>query len=230
MRNSLKAYGRRVLRVTGAATAGGIATVGLWSGVAFAAGTGYVGGGTATPAAPSGFTNVITSQTVPTTGGTVASPYRNGQLSVKVPAGDFTGPVDVSVTAPTTTSVAGEVLALDLSFSVNGSAVKGALAQPIVFTITSPDIKVGDVVDLWNGTKWVTYTNATVADGSATITLTSDPAFAISTTSAPASTTVSGATTPTTGVPVLGLGALAFGAVAVGAGGLVTVRRRRARA
>lgn len=231
MRSSLKVARDKALRLIGATAASGATVIAVWSGVAFAAGTGYGPAGTGTLTAPTGFTNVVTSQTVPTTGGTVAASYSGGQLSVEVPAGDFSGPAQVSVTAPTTTSVSGQILAFAISFTVNGVPATGTLAHPITFTVTNPSIKAGDVIEVWNGSAWSAYPNATVVNGSATITITSDPAFAIASGSPAVSTSgVAGATSPSTGVPVLGLGAIAVGAVAVGGAGLLAVRRRRARA
>lgn len=214
----------RRLLVT-AAAAGGVATFGLWGGVAYAAGAGYGPGPSqsgSTP--PGGFTNVVTAQTVPATGGTVSASYNGQQVDVNVPAGDFSGPVQVSISTPTLSQIPGAVSSFDISFTVGGQPATGTLAKPVVFTVTGPSLKAGETVDIWNGSAWTPYADATVSNGSAQITITSDPAFAIMA----ASSTVPGSTTATTGIPMAGLGLLAGGLVLAGGAGLFVTRRRRA--
>lgn len=220
---------RRRAHMLGAAAALGVGGLVLWSGTALAAGTGYGPGSSTGATPPGGFSSVVTSQTVSATGGTVSASYSGETVAVSVPSGDFPGPVQVTVTAPSTTALPGVVTAFDLSFAVNGQAVTGALAKPVTFTIKDSSISAGDTVDVWNGSAWVAYASAVVQNGEVVITVTSDPAFAVlaaSTTSTPPAT-VTGATTATTGIPVDTLAGAAAGFVALGGLGLLFVRRRK---
>lgn len=201
----------------------GISAVALMAAPALAAGTGYGPTAPQAPTAPGGFNTVVTSQTLPVTGGSVTATSSGAKLLLSVPPGDFPKPVQVTVLAPPTPPP-GSQLAFGISFALGGQAVSGTLPKPVTFTITDSSIKAGDVVVEWNGSSWVRYAGATASNGSVTITLTSDPAFAVE---AAAVQPVPGATTATTGVPMDGLGAIAGGLVLVGGAGLVVIRRRR---
>jgi hypothetical protein len=196
--------------------------VGLGTNQASAAGTGYGPGSRSGSTPPGGFTTTVTSTTVAPSGGKVAAAYDGEKLLLVIPAGDFTTPVQVTVTAPTLSQIPRAVVAFDLTFVVDGKSLAGSLSRPVTFTITSSSIQAKDVVDVWSGSAWVPYAGATLKTGSAKITVTSDPAFAVLT-----STTVPASTTATTGFPVLGLGGIAVGLTVLGGGGLVLTRRRR---
>lgn len=200
----------------------------LWAGPALGAGTGYATSPAAT-APPGGFTSVVVSQSVPPSGGTVTTTYNGSKLTITVPSGSFTATVQVTVTAATVGQIAGAVVGFDVTFTLNGQSVSGTFAHPVTFTITNNDIKAGDVVNVWNGSAWVGYPNASVTNGSAKIVVTSDPAFVVqaASTSAAPTAVVPGATTATTGFPLLTLVAAAGGFVLIGLSGLLAVRRRK---
>lgn len=234
-----------------AALAAGVAAL---ASVAGAAGTGYGSEQPQGTTVPGGFTSVVTSRTLPASGGVVAATFAGGTISVDVPAGAFAGPVQVSVLAPST-ALAGAVVAFDLSFATGGQSVSGSFATAVTCVVANPSITSSDVVDVWDGSRWVVDPRASVSAGTATIVVTADPAFAVEPSSM---TTVTGpvtegggSTSPgasagrgpaspvpssrhvaaaaaTAGIPVLGWVGISFGVVLIGATGLVLARRRRA--
>lgn len=227
MRHHSTGIGHFRLALLGVAALLGVGSVALWTTVASAAGTGYGPAPAPGTTVPGGFSNVVTSQTLPASGGTLSTSYDGETLSAVVPAGDFPGPVQVSITAPSTTPLVRTVTAFDISFSLDGKTITGALSAPITFTIKDPSVTVGDTVAVWNGTAWVAYSNATVSNGEVVIDVTTDPAFAVLAASAAPAPTVSGATTPTTGLPVTTIAAGALALMALGGLGLFFTRRRR---
>lgn len=210
-----------------AAVAAGVAVVGvsLVPSVAWAATGGYGSSGTSsTPAAPGGFTSVVASQMVGSAGGTVSGAVGSADVSVDVPSGAFSSPVDLTLTAPTDLSAVPQAIAaFAISISSNGTPVSGTFS-PVTVTVKSSSIAVGDTVDYWNGTSFVPYSDATVSAGQVTITMTSDPTFALI---PPAATsgTVPQATTPHTGIPVEGIALAAMAALASGGVLLLALRR-----
>lgn len=221
---------------------------------AFAAGTGY--GPSINPGTPAGggFSQVVLSKTVPTSGGTFTATSKGDTYSFNTLPGTFQVPVQVTVEAPTDISAVHGVAGVEIGFySTSGIPLPPAsLAKPITVTVVNPAIKAGDAVEMFEGGKYVAYTGrASVANGSAAISVTSDPVFAIvpppaktttvpaastSTPSTPSSSTpaaskvVPGATSAHTGKPFLGEELAAGVAALIGAGGLAEALRRRRRA
>lgn len=218
---------------------------------AFAAGTGYSPGVNPGTPAGGGFSQVVLSKTVPSSGGTFTATSKGDTYSFDVLSGTFKVPVQVTVEAPTDIAAIHGAAGVEINFfSSSGIPLPPAsLAKPITVTVVNPAIKAGDVVEMFQGGKYVTYTGRTsVANGSASISVTSDPVFAIvpppsTTTPAPAASTstpsastpaaskaVPGATSAHTGKPFLGEELAAGVAALIGAGGLVEILRRRRRA
>lgn len=223
------------------AAAGVVAAVGVaGAGSAFAAGAGY--GPAGPPSAPTlgGFTAVAASKTITPAGGTIAVTYHGETYDVAVPAGDFTSPTQVTLYAPTNLAGAHAVAGLSVNFTTpaNGKTTTPApLAHPITVTISAGAIAAGDVVEVFNGSAFVTYSGpATVSGGKATVEVTSDPTFAVAAPpTAPATQvppTVPGATSVHTGkafgAEELGAGILAAAGAAAVAGGVAARRRRSA--
>lgn len=228
--------GARLAALAGAAI--GVGVVALWGGYAAAAGTGPYGS-PGPEGVPPGSFSVLTSQTVPKTGGTVTATHDGQKVFVVVPATDFKTKVQVTIFVPTLSSITNAVAAFEVSFAVGGTAVTGTFTKPVVLTITASSIKSGDVVEEWESTGWASYTHATVSNGTARITVTSDPTFAVDTvdstattttpTTAPSDTTSATvtATSAETGIPVMGVTLGSGGLLAGGGVSLLVARRRR---
>jgi hypothetical protein len=182
---------------------------------------------------PGGFTEVVTTETVPTTGGAVEAAVNGAEVGVDIPPGAFPEPVDVTLTAPDIDDIkapsCGEVVAgVGVGISAHGEKFRGMFLRPVTVTISSPRIHPSDTVAMWNGSAWVTDTGATVTAGMASIVMDRDGAFIVETPPACAPE-VPGATTPVTGEPFLGVGILAGLLVLGGTGAIFASRRRRAK-
>lgn len=205
---------------------------GLAGGTAYAAGSGYGSGTGSAPGATGGYTNVVSAQSVPASGGTVSATVNGAKTTVTVPAGDFSAPVQVVFIAgaPTTSSTSGVGGTPELAFGIQidqgGQKLAGPYTHAIQVTITSSSITAGGTVDLLTGSGYTPATGWTVTNGSATGSFSVDVDYLI--TSGTATTTVSGATTPHTGEPFLGEGILAAALCAVGALGAWRWHRSRA--
>jgi hypothetical protein len=233
-RHGPAATARRI--VLAVAVAGGVTL--LSTAPAFAAGTGYAPpptptpGTSATAGAPSGFTTVLTTQTIGPAGGTLSA----GGVTVTVPAGDFTVATQVSIVSGTLSALTGlpggatPVVAIGVVFMQNGVKVTGTFPSPIKVTITNSSITAADQLYVFqNGsavpaTSDVNISGITVADGSVTFMVTADPYVAVLAL-ASSSGVVPAATTAATGAPILTEGVLG-GLLMVG-GLLLAWRLRR---
>jgi hypothetical protein len=224
---------RRVLQ-TGAAIGVAAAASVLGTATAFAAGSGYTpSGGTGTPAGvPGGFTSVLTTGTVQPSGGTVTGSDNGDTVTVTVPAGALTQPAQVVLTAGDVSQIgsAGQagkdaVVAVGISVMVNGAKFTGTFPTPITVTIAG-NFASGDEVVVYDPSTagWSPVPGATIANGTATFEITSDPDVAVL---APTSSAVSGATSASTGKPFILEGGAAT-ALVVG-GSLFAWRFRRPR-
>lgn len=194
--------------------------------------------------APGGYTTVVETQTVTGSATTINSGSTGGasDVSLAVPQGAFSSPVQIEITAPDLSQVGSSLGSVGFenytavggigvkALDTNGQALEGTFAKPLSLVLTGPKFGVpGEKVIEFTGASSVTVLPATLGKNSITIELSADPDIAIvNPPAAAASGTVPGATTATTGKPFFGEELLASIAIALGLGGLLfTVRRRR---
>jgi hypothetical protein len=212
-----------------------------FSPIADAAGNGY-GSGSSTgsgsaltvPDAPAGFSSILTSATVQPSGGTVSS----GGVTVTVPSGAFSSPIEVVISEGTISGLTGlpsganPVLAFGVSFLQNGVKYTGLISPPVTVSISNSDITSADELLSYNtssnvyalATQNSNIENIVISNGTITFQVSGDPFVVIS---ASASTTsVPGATATVTGFPLVGESIL--GALLV-LGGIALALRIRAR-
>jgi hypothetical protein len=188
------------------------------------------------PAPPGGFTAVVTTVTVGPGGGTIGPLTVDGAtLTITVPAGAFSSPVQVTVTAPDLAAIPPQsghtvVAGAGITVGLNGAVFPGTFLKPITATFGSPKITAASDVTVWNGSAFVTDPNSSDSAGSASVSFDSDPDFAVQTPVSSEEEPVPSATVPVTGVPVLGEGIAAGSLILGGAGAIAASRRRRARA
>lgn len=203
------------------------------------AGAATIGRGTYGPppppsGVPGGFSSVLTSVTIGASGGTVGpvTGPDGAAIMLTVPAGAFSSPVQISVTAPDLGAIApatGDAVVAGVGVQVgrDGATYPGTFNKPITATISSSRISAGSVVDVWNGSAFVADSAATVSAGTATVSFDSDPQFVAETPVSTAPSAVPSATAPVTGLPFVGEGVAACGLLVLGSGGLFLAWRRR---
>jgi hypothetical protein len=190
-----------------------------------------------TPPPPGAFTAVVTAVSVGPVGAIIGPVEVDGaDITVVIPAGAFHDVIEVIITQPVLAAITpppGSVIVAGVGVraTLNGSPYPGRFPEPISVTFRAPRITASSVVTAWNGRSFVSDPNATTTAGAATVTLDTDPAYAIAapvTSPVKPETAIPGATTPVTGKPFLGEGILAGALVLAGAGGIAASRRRRA--
>lgn len=211
------------------------------AGSGYAGGTGTGGSGTTGGApTPTGFTDIVTTQTIQPSGGTVNATAGSTTVTVTVPSGAFAAPVQVVVSSGTTSGLsdlpsgAQPTLAIGIGFEQNGQKVTGTFNSPVTVTISNPSITTADQVVIYDpstGTyvpvsQATNVANVSVTNGKVTFQVLADPYIVLlassSTSAAPA---ITGATSPVTGVPVVTEAVL--GGVFVMAGLMLALRLRR---
>jgi hypothetical protein len=186
------------------------------------------------PSVPGGFSDVVTSVTIGPAGGKIGPVWVDGLLvTLLVPAGAFSAPVQITVTAPIVRAIGDAgfpgfeaIGGVGIQVQRNGSPYRGTFLKPLKLDITSPSLTRSDLVVRWNGRRFVLDHSVDLDRQMAQISFDTDPDFAILRPTVP----IRGATSAATGVPLLGEGILAGALILLGAGGLaVAVRRRGAR-
>jgi hypothetical protein len=187
---------------------------------------------------PGGYTSVITSVPIGPAGGTIGPLTVNGAMvTITIPAGAFSTTVLITVTQadlggltaamPRYVVVAG----VGIQVTVNGQPYAGTFLKPLTATIRSSQITASSVVQVWNGSAFVTDQDSSTAAGAATLSFDTDPYFVVQSPATQAVTAIPGATTSRTGEPLLGEGIAAGGLLLLGSGGLAVggATRRRQR-
>ncbi len=204
---------------------------------AFAAGTGYTPGAAAPGGAATGLPgNIVSTTTIQPSGGTANATVGSTSISASVPAGAFTGPVQLVMTDASSSAVAAAggastVVTFGVGFYVNGTKVTGTFPA-VTITVSSPSITAGSTVYLVTASGLQAVSGDSVKEGSATFTITSDPVIEVATPVAATATAtgaaITGATTAQTGKPFLLQGLIAAGLFTLGTLLLVglLVRRR----
>lgn len=184
-----------------------------------------------TTPAPGGFTTVVTTVTIGPAGGTIGPVAVDADVTVKVPAGAFATPMQVTLTAPVLSEIPAHagttvVAGAGITVSQNGTKYQGTFLKPVTVTFTAPNITAASDVVVWNGSSFVTDPDATATAGAVTVSFDSDPDFAVEAPLSPKAAPVPSATVPVTGKPFVGEGILAGVLILGGAGGIAVSRRR----
>lgn len=155
----------------------------------------------------SGYTNVLTSQTVSPSGAKLTAVENNSQVSLNIPSGAFANSETVTLTENVSKSTIATLIPSKTKFVTEiGVTFSGsAPTEPLTLTIKNASIPANaQVFELENGDKLVPL-QAKVINGEAIITFNSDPDFVILAPTSPSTTSVIPTTAPT------GQGLIAYG-------------------
>jgi len=202
------------------------ATLALLGGTAWAAQGGYLPPSTSQQSSvPGGFSTVAATKSFTSSGGTMQASVNGYTVSVTVPSGALPQGGQVILRKGQVSAIQAAIAGIAISIDVNGQPLAQALSVPITVVVDNPAISASDVVLMWNGSSFIPYNNASVIAGSATIKVTSDPIFVVS---SPSPThAVPGATSVTTGEPFMGEGLLALGLLTLAIAALIWRKHRR---
>ena len=110
-----------------------------------------------TKPAPGGYKAVVTSRTVTSKGTVIIARVDGLEVSLLIPPGTFTTPVQVILTAPDTLGVGGTdpgyraVGGVGVLIEVNGKPYTGTFAHSLTLTISGAGITSRDRLAAWNG-------------------------------------------------------------------------------
>ncbi len=119
----------------------------------------YVPPPTTTPA-PGGYKAVVTSQTIPVTGGVIRVRIDGLLVSLTIPAGTFSTPVQVTLTAPNDLGVGTPgyraIGGVGVLIEVNGKPYTGTFNHSLTLDISGAGITSRDHLAAWNGKSFQT--------------------------------------------------------------------------
>jgi hypothetical protein len=220
------------LLLAGAVVLGGSALFAL---PAFAAGSDYsstpgsVTPGVSAACAPS---SILTTQTVPASGGTVTATDGQYGVTVTIPSGAFSSSLQVIVydDSASAVPVSGStvVATIGVSLCENGQKLTTSFSPPVTVVISGPNITAESSVYLLVGSTLEPVSNSNATAGSITCSFSSDAVCEVTTPNASETAeAIPSATTVVTGKPFLLEGALSAGLLIFGVVLLLRIRLRR---
>jgi hypothetical protein len=126
---------------------------------------------------PGGYFQVVTSQTIGTAGGTIG-PLSAGNVTagLVISGRSFTTPLQVTITEPDVAAIGDggrrnhlAIGGVGVVIQNNGAPFVGFFHEPLILTLSSPQLSPGDIVVVWNGRRFVPVPDATVHHHTVTI-------------------------------------------------------------